>query len=142
MPLPDDADETIVDRCEDCGVALPRGRDVNLERELAAITSRGKQGEPGAELVQAPNRASWQASIGLEGWAAIREAPGLLLLTPSSLDLLARGAGRSLGRISSPATRRAQRWIWQTLLNGLTFYPNFAREVRAGRLRWASASKL
>ena len=25
--------------------------------------------------------------------------------------------------------------MWQTMLNGLTFHPNFAREVRAGRLR-------
>jgi hypothetical protein len=25
--------------------------------------------------------------------------------------------------------------MWQTLLNGLTLHPNFAREVRAGRLR-------
>jgi hypothetical protein len=29
--------------------------------------------------------------------------------------------------------------MWQTLLNGLTFHPNFAREVRAGRLRAANA---
>jgi hypothetical protein len=29
--------------------------------------------------------------------------------------------------------------MWQTLLNGLTFHPNFAREVRAGRLRPANA---
>ena len=29
--------------------------------------------------------------------------------------------------------------MWQTLLNGLTFHPNFAREVRAGRLRPDSA---
>jgi hypothetical protein len=29
--------------------------------------------------------------------------------------------------------------MWQTLLNGLTFHPNFAREVRAGRLRPAGA---
>ena len=29
--------------------------------------------------------------------------------------------------------------MWQTLLNGLTFHPNFAREVRAGRLRPATA---
>lgn len=140
MPLPDDADETVVDRCEDCGVALPRGRRIDLGRELAAITSHDGSG---AELVQAPNRASWQASIGLEGWAAIREAPGQLLLTPRSLELLARQAGpRSLERVSYPTTRRSLRWIWQTLLNGLTYYPNFAREVRAGRLRWAEASKL
>ena len=25
--------------------------------------------------------------------------------------------------------------MWQTLLNGLTFRPNFARELRAGRVR-------
>ena len=29
--------------------------------------------------------------------------------------------------------------MWQTLLNGLTFHPNFAREVRAGRLRAGTA---
>ena len=29
--------------------------------------------------------------------------------------------------------------MWQTLLNGLTFHVDFAREVRAGRLRPASA---
>jgi hypothetical protein len=34
---------------------------------------------------------------------------------------------------------RNQGWMWQTLLNGLTFHPNFAREVRAGRLRPANA---
>ncbi len=29
--------------------------------------------------------------------------------------------------------------MWQTLLNGLTFHANFAREVRAGRLRPSNA---
>jgi hypothetical protein len=29
--------------------------------------------------------------------------------------------------------------MWQTLLNGLTFHPNFAREVRAGTLRSRNA---
>jgi hypothetical protein len=29
--------------------------------------------------------------------------------------------------------------MWQTLLNGLTFHPNFAREVGAGRLRPGNA---
>ena len=31
-------------------------------------------------------------------------------------------------------SRRAQAWMWQTLLNGLTFRANFARDLRAGRL--------
>jgi hypothetical protein len=29
--------------------------------------------------------------------------------------------------------------MWQTLVNGLTFHNNFAREVRAGRLRPSNA---
>lgn len=139
MPIPDGAPETIVDRCEDCGLALPRGRQLDLEAELAAISTPEASG---ALAIQTPNRASWQASIGLEGWAAIREAPGTFLLTPRSLALLTRECGRTLGPISYPRTRAAQRRMWQTLVNGLTFHPNFAREVRAGRLTAASGDRL
>jgi hypothetical protein len=32
-----------------------------------------------------------------------------------------------------------QRWMWQTILNGITLHPNFATEVLAGRLRPANA---
>ena len=39
----------------------------------------------------------------------------------------------------TPVTARAQAWMWQTMLNGLTFHANFARELRAGRLRPANA---
>lgn len=139
MPIPDGAPETIVDRCEDCGLALPRGRELDLEAELAAISTPEGSGRL---AIAAPNRASWQASIGLEGWAAIREAPGTFLLTPRSLALLTRECGRSLGPVSYPRTRAAQRRMWQTLVNGLTFHPNFAREARAGRLSADSGNRL
>jgi len=41
--------------------------------------------------------------------------------------------------ITWPRLGPNQAWMWQTMLNGLTFHPNFAREVRAGRLRLAWA---
>ena len=86
------------------------------------------------------NRGSLQATIGLDGWAALELCPGNLVLTRRSLELLARRNGAEIESAATPATRRAQAWMWQTLLNGLTFHPNFAREWRAGRLRPSSAA--
>ena len=89
-------------------------------------------------LRRGPNRGSLQAAIGVEGWAAMPLARGRLLLTPKSLTLLAERTGHEVDAVRTPVTARAQGWMWQTLLNGLTFHPNFAREVRAGRLRPAT----
>jgi hypothetical protein len=126
----------IVDRCENCGVAVDRGRDVDLGDEWQAVC---RPGEPGSREISIPNRASLQATIGEVGWAAIDEYPGRLLHTPASLERLAERNGYAIERRRSPLSRRAQGWMWQTLLNGLTFHVDFAREVRAGRLRPASA---
>ena len=58
------------------------------------------------------------------------------MLTPRSLELLAERNGEPARADALAASgAAAQAWMWQTLLNGLTFHPNFAREVRAGRLR-------
>ena len=130
LPL-DTETETILGRCENCGAALERGREVDLEAEWAAITGNG--------ALRTPNRGSFQAAIGVEGWAAMPLVRGRLLLTPKSLGLLAEHTGHTLAAVRTPISRRAQGWMWQTLLNGLTFHPNFAREVRAGRLRPANA---
>ena len=121
-------------RCEECAVALPRDTPLDLAAEWSAVGGADAAGE-----VQAPNRTSIQAAIGAEGWAAIDQRPGRLLLGPASLTLLARHNGAELSRIRTPPRARAQGWMWQTLLNGLTFHANFAREVRAGRLRAATA---
>jgi hypothetical protein len=129
-------DERIIDRCESCGVAVERGREVELGAEWEAVCRAGK---PGAREIAIPNRASLQAAIGVEGWAEIDGSPGRLIHTPASLALLAERNGHDLERHRTAFTGRAQAWMWQTLLNGLTFHPNFAREVRAGRLHAAGA---
>lgn len=136
MPLDaSPSEERVIDRCESCGAAFERGAAIDLTSEWAAIdlTSGGDDG-----IVESPNRASLQAWIGVEGWAGFDRTPGLLLLTPASLERLAQRNGVGIGKVRTPLTWRAQAWMWQTLLNGLTFHPNFAREVRAGRLRPAS----
>jgi hypothetical protein len=125
--------ERVVDRCESCGVAVERGHPVDVSGEWRAVV--GDAAADGEREIAIPDRGSLQAAIGLDGWAAIDLAPGSLLLTRKSLALLAEVNDHRLERTSWPVWGRNQAWMWQTLLNGLTFHPNFAREVRAGRLR-------
>lgn len=137
MPVAEsDAAERVIDRCESCGVAIEHGLEVDLAAEWEAVQAPSGNGRP---AISVPNRASVQAAIGVQGWAAIDLSPGRLLLTPRSLELLAQRNGARLEPLRWPLWGRHQGWMWQTLLNGLTFHPNFAREVRAGRLRPANA---
>jgi hypothetical protein len=124
--------EPVLERCENCGVALEQGREPDLAAEWDAISSPG---DNGSRAIAIPNRASLQASLGGEGWAGLDAVAGGLLLTPASLELLAERNGHRVSAIGWPPLGRGQAWMWQTLLNGLTFHPNFAREARAGRLR-------
>lgn len=133
---PDEGAERIVDRCENCGVALERGREVDLIAEWEAVC---RPGSDGGREIAVPNRSSWQAGLAAQGWAAIDLSPGRLLLNRPSLELLARRNGHRLERTGTPVWGPNQAWMWQTLLNGLTFHPNFAREARAGRLRAGTA---
>lgn len=135
-PVADDTVQRILDRCESCGVAVERRRDIDLAAEWEAVC---RPGSPGRREIAIPNRTSLQAWIGEVGWAAIDRYPGRLMHTPASLELLAERNGQALERTRWPVSRRAHAWMWQTLLNGLTFHPNFARELRAGRLRPANA---
>ncbi len=136
-PVDDASGTRVVERCESCGAGVEVGAEpIDLAREAKRITQ--PLGGGGTALV-APNRASWQASIGGEGWAAIDERPGRLLLTPESLRLLADRQGHESEGLRFSPMGRNQVWMWQTLLNGLTFHPNFWRDVRAGRLRPATA---
>lgn len=126
----------VVDRCENCGVAVPRGRRIDTVAEWEAVS---RPAGDGARSIAIPDRAGLQAAIGAEHWAAIDESPGQLLLTRPSLELLAEQNGYALEHVRWPVLGRNQGWMWQTLLNGLTFHPNFAREWRRGRLRAAAA---
>jgi hypothetical protein len=123
----------VIERCENCGVALEQGLEIDLEAEWRAVC------QAGASSLAVPNRASLQAAIGVEGWAGFDQSPGSLLLTPDSLGRLAEHNGHRLDAVRTPVTRRGLAWMWQTLVNGLTFHNNFAREVRAGRLRAGTA---
>lgn len=123
-----DVEERVLGRCENCGTALEREVEVDLESEWEAIRVADER------RVAAPNRASLQAALGLEGWTAISASPGNLLLTPRGLELLAQRTGHGIEAVRTPLSGKAQAWMWQTLLNGLTFHPNFFRDVRAGRL--------
>jgi hypothetical protein len=131
-PLADAEAERVILRCESCGVALERDREVDLGAEWEAVC---RPGEQGTREITLPDRASWQAAIGVGGWAAIDLYPGHLIHTRRSLELLAERNGHDLESLGRPWHGPNQPWMWQTLLNGLTFHPNFAREVRAGTLR-------
>jgi hypothetical protein len=123
----------ILDRCEGCGAAVERGADVDPARELEAISIVEPDGTRWVEHL--PNRASFQAGIGGEAWAAIDAGDGTLIHTPRSLDLLAERTGYEVESVGFAVLARNQAWMWQTLLNGLTLHANFAREAIAGRLR-------
>jgi hypothetical protein len=123
-----DGREPTLDRCETCGLTVTRGEsppDVNAE--LAAI-ARG----PGEYA--AANRRSFQAAIGEGHWAGL-DSRCRLHLTPRAATLLFEKEGLEIGSIRYPAGGRNLRWMWQTLMNGVTLRDNFARDARAGRIR-------
>ena len=134
---PDDphggADARLVDRCADCGVGIERAPGpVDLASELARIEVEGPEGR---RTLVALNRASWQGALGGDGWAALAEWQGRLLLTPRALDLLARKNGLEPSKPAFPPAGPNQRWLWQSILNGITLHHNYLSEVRAGNLR-------
>jgi hypothetical protein len=116
-PLPDAEAERVFVRCENCGVALERDREVELTAEWEAVC---RPGDNGAREIRLPDRTSWQASIGVGGWAAIDLYPGHLIHTRRSLELLAKANDSVLDSLGWPWHGPNQPWMWQTLLNGLT----------------------
>jgi hypothetical protein len=84
--------------------------------------------------VQVPNRRSWQAGLGGGHWAALDPPTKPAYLTPSSLSLLSGRVGIEVSSLRQPALGRNQLWMWQTLMNALTFHDGFATEALSGRL--------
>ena len=125
-----------MNRCEDCGSAIEQGEPVDLNTEIDTMTVHSDGAE---RVLVAPNRASWQAAVGGDGWAALAEWRGRLLLTPRGLELLLERTGLEPEQPAFPPWGANQRWSWQTVLNGITLHPNFATEVLAGRLGPANA---
>lgn len=126
----------LIDRCQDCASGIEKGVDIDLAAELERLTVSRDADE---RTLIAPNRASWQAAIGGDGWAALADWEGHMLLTPRGMELLLDRSGLAGERPAFPPWGPNQRWMWQTLLNGITLHPNFASRVLAGRLRPANS---
>jgi len=126
----------VVDRCEECGLGVTRGVP---EPEAVFVSARRGLRRGTTIEMRLPNRASWQAGIGGDRWAALELPTQRLHLTPRSLALLLRRHGLEAVQTRQPALGRNQVWMWQTLLNGFTFHTNFARDVVRRRLRPRSA---
>ena len=120
--------EPVLDRCENCGLAVIRASATPDVRDELAAMSRG----PG-EYASA-NRRSVQATIGEGHWAGI-DPQRRLYLTPRAAKLLFEKEGLEIGSIRYPARGRNLGWMWQTLMNAVTLRDNFARDARAGRIR-------
>jgi hypothetical protein len=126
----DGGGEVVLERCESCGLGLVRGVRPALEPEGSR------------NVVTAANRRSWQAGLGGSHWAAIDAAERDAYLTPDALARLLDEQGLEPQRVRQPPVGRNQLWMWQTMLNGLTFHDNFATDVVGGRLRAGNAKNV
>ncbi len=124
---PRSSETYVVDRCESCGLAVARGSDADAAAN--ALVSELRAGG----LLRVPNRASLQAALGGESWAAIELPRQPLYLTPRALALILERQALSAA-ISQPLFSANQRWMWQTLVNAFTLRRNFAADARRGRL--------
>jgi hypothetical protein len=130
-------EDQIIDRCENCGLAVARDAVPSPELAIDELLRDSKESEQGI-TVRAANAASLQAWLGAENWAALR--PG-----DSSIKPTARAAALLLGRRGILVTRArypagaGMASMWQTLLNLLTFHRDFAVEALSGRLRPGSS---
>jgi hypothetical protein len=124
----------VLDRCERCGLGILR----EGELDVAALVADGKAAGEGLAEVSLPNRRSLQATIGGSTWAAMRFPDEQALATPKALLAVLERGGVRVRRLRQPPLGPNLVWMAQTLLNALTFHPNFAREAAAGRLRPAN----
>jgi len=118
-------EQPVLDRCENCGLAVAREHaPADVPAELASIT-RG----PGEYA--AANRRSLQAAIGEGHWAGL-DPSRRLHFTPRAAELLLEKEDLEVGSIRFPLSGRNMTWMWQTLMNAVTLRDNFARDARAG----------
>ena len=130
------SDSIVLERCERCRLGVA----ANLEpaNSTSALLGSARQVSDGGLELRVANRASLQASLGGNHWAAL-EPQRRLYPTPDSLPPLAAAAGLEIEELRFPRRGQGQTWMWQTIINAFTFHENFALKVRAGTLRPASA---
>ena len=120
----------VLDRCENCGLAVTRRREPpDADAEIHQLISAADDGT--VEIV-APNRKSFQGGLGGAQWAGLEPELRRLHLTPDSLGLLLRKQGLEMTDVGTPFRNRAFRLMWQTVVNAFTYRDNFIRNRRAG----------
>jgi hypothetical protein len=125
-------DSVLLERCERCRLGV--AADLAAANPASALLGFARHLADGRLELRVANRASVQASLGGNHWAAL-EPQRRLYPTPESLPRLAAAAGLETDELHFPLRGRGQGWMWQTILNAFTFHENFARTVRAGTLR-------
>jgi hypothetical protein len=126
------SDSVVLERCERCRLGV--AADLAAASSASELLGSARQISDSKLELRVANRASVQASLGGEHWAAL-EPQRRLYPTPESLPRLAAAAGLEIEELRCPRRGRGQAWMWQTILNAFTFHENFARELRAGSLR-------
>jgi hypothetical protein len=122
----------VLDRCERCGLVVTRDRqppDAGAELDALIDADGG-----GAVEIVAPNRRSWQATVGGAQWAGLEPELHRIHLTPEALRLLLAERGLELTAVGTPFRNRSFGMMWQTLINAFTYRDNFLRNARGGRL--------
>jgi hypothetical protein len=117
-------EDQVIDRCENCGLAVPRDDVPSPEQAADAMAS----------ALRGDNAASLQAWLGAENWAALHPGGHSFKPTPRAASLLLARRGLEVRRVRH-LLRPGIASMWQTLLNLLTFHRDFASEAASGRLR-------
>jgi hypothetical protein len=130
------SDSIVLERCERCRLGV--AANLAPANSTSALLGSARQVSDGGLELRVANRASLQASLGGNHWAAL-EPQRRLYPTPDSLPPLAAAAGLEIDELRFPRRGQGQTWMWQTIINAFTFHKNFALKVRAGTLRPANA---
>jgi hypothetical protein len=130
----DRTEETSLDHCEACGMAVTRGAKApDVAAELAALERDGD------ELV-IPNRGSVSAWLGAASWSELEPTEHRLHLTEKAARELLEAHGTEVLASRTPFSGRGYGAMLQTMINAFTLRTNFARRVRAGELEARNAT--
>lgn len=124
-------EDQLIDRCENCGLAVERDSVPSPERAADELLAAGGNG---GGSFRAANAVSLQAWLGAENWAALRPGDASIKPSPRAIELLLGKRGLRVERSRQLAAAGIAS-MWQTLLNLLTFHRDFATEAASGRLR-------
>jgi hypothetical protein len=130
----DRGERTLLDNCEECGMAVTRAASPpDVAKELAALERDGD------ELV-VPNRGSVAAWLGAAGWSELEAEAHRLHLTERAARELLAANGTEVLASRTPFSGRGYGAMLQTMINAFTLRNNFFRRARNGELEARSTT--